>query len=197
MKTLKTGVLALIPTALFVLAACATTPSGEEDVAVMETPDGAVIIETFRTSAEVTAIDAEKRKVTLKTSDGKKTTFKAGPEVVNFDQIQVGDQVKATVTEEIAVSVRRDGEAPSDSAAGAVAVAPVGAKPGVLMADTVEVSAKITAIDAKHRKVTLEFADGTTKKVKVGKKADLTKVSPGDTVTIRLTEGIAIVVERA
>jgi len=67
MKTLKTGVCALIPAVMLALAACATTPKGEEDVAVMETPDGAVIIQTFRTTAEVTAIDAEKRKVTLRT----------------------------------------------------------------------------------------------------------------------------------
>ena len=50
-------------------------------------------------TATVTGIDAASRKVTLVTPEGKKTTVKCGPEVINFDQIRVGDQLKVTVTE--------------------------------------------------------------------------------------------------
>jgi len=45
--------------------------------------------------------------------------------------------------------------------------------------------------------VTFQFADGTTKILKVGEDADLTRVKPGDDVTVRVTEGIAILVEKA
>lgn len=193
-KTLRMA--ALTAMVLMALTSCATTPSGEGDVAIMETEDGAIMIETFTTTATVSAVDPATRKVKLTTPDGKETSFKAGPEVVNFDQIQVGDKITATVTEEVAISLTRGDVPPSASADTAVALAPIGSKPGVLMADTVEVTAKILAIDNKRRKVTLQFADGTTKKLKVGKAADLTKVKPGDGVNLRLTEGIAIVVEK-
>ena len=194
---MKSAAMVLMPMALVALASCATTMSGQEEVAVMKTKDGAIVIETFKTTAKVTAIDSNKRKLTLTTPDGKQTRFKAGPDVVNFDQIQIGDQVSATVTEELAVFLRKDGEPPSAGEATAVALAPVGAKPGMLMADTVEITAKISAIDTKHRKVTFQFEDGTTKEVKVGKDIHLDRVKPGDSVTVRMTEGIAILVEKA
>jgi hypothetical protein len=50
-------------------------------------------------------MNASKRKLTLVLSNGSKMTYKAGPEVVNFDQIQVGDQIKAVVTEEMAIFI--------------------------------------------------------------------------------------------
>lgn len=197
MKTNIVIGLALMPAALMLFTSCATPMSGEEDVAVMETKTGAIVIDTFTTTAKVEAIDGMKRKVTLETPDGKKTTFKAGPEVVDFDQLQIGDQVHATVTEELAVSIHPADAPPSEGEAMAVALAPVGAKPGVLMADTIEMTAKITAVDDKQRKVTFQFADGTIKELKVGKGADLSRVKPGDDVTVRVTEGIAILVEKA
>ena len=196
-KTWKMVALALIPVALIAFTSCATTMSGEGEVAVMETKDGAVMVETFTMTATVTAIDAIKRKVTLTTPDGKRTTFKAGPEVVNFNQIQIGDKVKAMVTEEIAVFLSRDNAPPSASETTVVALAPVGAKPGMLVADTIQITARIIAIDSNKRKVTLQFPDGRTKELKVRKTVDLTGLKPGDDVTMRLTEGIAIVVEKA
>jgi hypothetical protein len=197
MKTNNSTRLALLPVVLMALASCATTMSGEEDVAVMETKTGAIVVDTFTTDATVVALDGIKRKVTLETPDGKKTKFKAGPEVANFDQLQVGDQVHATVTEELALSLRPSDAPPSAAEAATVALTPVGAKPGMLMADTIEITVKITAVDSAQRKVTFEFADGTTKELKVGKEADLDRVKPGDDVIIRMTEGIAILVEKA
>lgn len=37
--------------------------------------------------------------------NGKKTTYKAGPEVINFDQIQIGDQLNVTEAEQLVVYV--------------------------------------------------------------------------------------------
>src|SRR5262249_31838303 len=159
---------ALLPAAMVAFTSCSTT-EGTEDVAAIETPGGAIIVDTLTTSAKVTCIDAAKRKLTLVFPDGKKTTYKCGPEVVNFPQIQVGDQVNAKLTEEAAIFIG-SGAPPSDVAGAGVALAPVGSKPGGEVVDTAQVTAKVTAVDAKHHKVTLQFADGTSKKVKVGKK---------------------------
>ena len=66
-----------------------------------------------------------------------------------------------------------EGETPTDSGAQLVALAPKGAKPGAFMAATTQVTARITDIDAEHRKATLQFEDGTTKTVPVRRDVDL------------------------
>jgi len=157
---------------------------------------GGVKIETRRVTATVTGIDKATRKVTLVTPDGTKQTFTAGPEVANFAQIEVGDKVKATVTEQLVVFVREPGQPSDDGAAAAVALAPLGEKPGALMASTVEITAKVKAIDVKHRKATLLFPDGTTKTFPVRPDVDITKHRVGDEVVIRATEAIAVSVEK-
>jgi hypothetical protein len=75
-----------------------------------------------------------------------------------------------------------------------VALAPVGAKPGGVMVATEQVTATVFTVDAKHRKVTLQFADGTTKTVKVGKQVNLANVKPGQDVTAQVSQGVALAV---
>jgi translation elongation factor P/translation initiation factor 5A len=197
-KLQKFATIVVMPAAMLALTSCSSTPQGEGTtmVAAQKGVPGGVIVDTYKVTATVTAVDAASRKVTLAMADGAKTTVKAGPEVVNFDQIQVGDQVKATVAEQLVVFVRKNGEPASDGEAAAVALAPVGAKPGVLMANTVEVTAKVEALDLEHRKATLRFPDGTSKTFKVRKDVDMTKAKLGDEVVIRTTEAVAITVEK-
>ena len=189
----------LLTVTMLALTSCATTCcTGKDvtaDVTVIETPDGAIVVETFTTTAKVVAIDAAKRKITLVSPSGNKRTYTAGPEVANFGQIQVGDQVRAVVTEEAAVFIG-SGAPPSAMVGAGVALAPVGAKPGGMMVETAQVTAKVTAVDVAKRKITFELPDGTSKKVKVGKKIDLSAVQPGDNVTVQVSEGVALGVEK-
>jgi translation elongation factor P/translation initiation factor 5A len=196
-KLIKFAAVAVVPAAFLVLASCKST-GGESTtiVAAQKGVPGGVIVETYQTTATVTGIDADKRKVTLITPDGTKTTFKAGPEVANFNQIQVGDQVKATVAEQLVVVLRKPGQQAAEGEAAAVGLAPEGAKPGMFMAETVQVDAKVTAINLKHHKATLLFPDGKSQTFKVRDDVDLTKVALGQNVTIRTTEAMAIVVEK-
>jgi len=194
-KMFKWPIAALFGSCLLALISCSPAISGQEEVVAMTMPDGAIIVDTVTTTATVTAIDTAKRKLTLVFEGGAKTTYKAGPEVVNFPQIQVGDKVKATVTEEAAIYIGH-GAPPSEMVGNSVALAPMGAKPGGIMVDTMQVTAKVTAVDAKARKVSLEFPDGTTKKVRVGKQVDLAAVKPGDDVTVQVSEGIALAVQK-
>lgn len=185
----------LLSATLLAIPSC-STPNGVEEVTVLETPDGAAIVETFVTQATVTGIDAAKRKVTLVFPNGSKTTYKAGPEVANFSQIQVGDQVRATVTEEVAVFIGQ-GAPPSALVGAGVALAPVGAKPGGVFVETAQVTARVTAINAKRHKVTLQLPDGSSKTVKLGKKVDLNNVRLGEDVTLQVSEGLALSVSKA
>jgi hypothetical protein len=192
---IKSITLALLPAAILAFTACATKMEGVGETTVIETADGAIIVDTFTTTATVTGIDSAKRKVTLVSPKGTKSTYVAGPEVVNFAQIRIGDQVRATVTEEVAIFIG-SGAPPSAMVGAGVALAPVGAKPGGVVVETTQVTVKVTAVDAKSRKVTFQLPDGTTKQVKVGKKVDLSAVRPGDNVTVQVSEGLAIIVER-
>jgi hypothetical protein len=159
---------------------------------VTEGVPGGSVVRTYELQATVAAIDKATRKVTLVDAAGIKTTVKAGPEVVNFDQIRVGDQLKITAAQELVVSVAGEGETPSDGGAQMVAVAPKGAKPGGMMVGTTQVTAKVTAIDADNHEATLQFEDGTTHTVAVRPDVDLSKRQVGDKVVIRTTEALAI-----
>jgi len=50
-------------------------------------------------------------------------------------------------------------------------------------------------VDTKTRKVTFELPDGR-KTVKVGKQVDLATVMPGDNVTVQISEGLTLAVEK-
>lgn len=192
--TMKWAAFSLLVVAALGLTACSSMHGTEESEAI-ETPDGAILVDTFTTTATVLAVDGANRKVTLQTADGHKTKYKCGPDVVNFNQIQVGDKVKVVVTEQAAVYLGA-GAPPSDVAGAGVALAPVGAKPGGVVVGTMQATAEVVAVNAKKHKVTLKLSDGTTKTVKVGKKVNLAAVQPGLDVTVQLTEGLAISVQK-
>jgi hypothetical protein len=134
--------------------------------------------------------------VTLLSPDGFKTTVKAGPDVINFDQIRVGDQLKVTATEELVVRLADPGESAEDQADAVVALAPMGAKPGGLAAETVQIIGTVTAIDAANRTATLKFEDGASKTFPVREDVDLAQRKIGDKVVFQVTEMIAIEIEQ-
>jgi Cu/Ag efflux protein CusF len=195
---LNPAVLALLPAALLAFSSCSTEPKhqGVGYEVIQPGQPGGVRVKTYQETATVTGIDKATRKVTLVTKDGTKSTVKCEPDVANFAQIEVGDQVKAAVTEQLVVFVRRPGEPSGDGAAGVVALAPIGAKPGGVMANIEEITAKVKAIDLKHRKATLLFPDGTSHTFAVRPDVDMTKHSVGDEVVFSTTEAVAISVEK-
>jgi hypothetical protein len=163
---------------------------------VAEGVPGGGVVATYELKASVAAIDKASRKVTLVDAAGIKKTVKAGPEVINFDQIRVGDQLKITATEELVVYVAGAGETSSDGGAQLVALSPKGAKPGAIMAETTRVTAKVTAINGEQHRATLQFEDGTTRVVAVRPDVDLSKQKVGDSVVIRITDALAIQVAK-
>jgi len=186
--------------AMLTLTSCSSDQpaqgQGASFVATQPGVPGGVIINTYQITATVKAINAEDRKVTLTDADGKDAVIKCGPEVVNFPQIQVGDQVKATVTEQLVVAMATDAGTQGNAAATAVALAPVGAKPGGMVAQTVQVTATVAAIDLKHHRATLEFPDGSKKTFAVRPDVDLTQRAVGEKVVIQATESVAISVQK-
>lgn len=169
---------------------CRTGPKVE--TTVEEGPGSVVVVQTIRMQATVTAIDATNRTLTLKPRHGESKTVKLGEDAVNFRQVRVGDEVHAFLIEETAVTLVSGGAPASVGGVAAVALAPEGEKPAVVMADTVEATATVVAIDGHEHTVTLQFADGSIEEVNVPKSRDLSKVGLGDSVRIQLTEALAI-----
>ena len=198
---LNLTMLALLSAALFALTSCSSTPPPPPDqasagLAYTEGVPGGVAVATHKMIAHVTDLDTANRKVTLLTADGKKTTVKCGPEIINFDQIRVGDQLKVRVVEELVAYLAEAGAPPSDGGAAVVLLAPKGARPGGVVAAVEQVTAKVTAIDLKKHQATLQFPDGSTKTIAVRKDVDLTKRRVGEEVVIRYTEAVALSVEK-
>lgn len=190
--------LVAFPVVAAVLAACGGNKvQGTETAGVAALPGGgAVVVETFTSTATISALNTKDRKVTLEFPDGKKTTFKASPDMVNYNQLQVGDKVNAVVSEQAVIWLSKNGGPPASAADAGAVLAPVGAKPGGIAVATIAVTATITAIDQAKGKVTLQFDTGKPQTMKLGKGADLTGVSVGDQVNAIVTEGVALTVTR-
>ena len=163
---------------------------------VQEGVPGGEVINTSTIRATVTGIDPDKRRIMFVTPSGEKFSTVAGPAVVNFDQIRIGDQLLVTATEEVVIRMAKSGEKVGDEADATIGVAPIGARPGMSMTETVQVVATVTAIDTKKHKATLRFPDGATKTIKVRKDVDLSKHSVGEKVVIRSTESFAVKIEK-
>jgi len=186
---------------VFTLTSCtsvSTPPPAETSSAsaYQEGVPGGIIVNTLDVSARVTAIDKANRKVTLLAPDGETFTVKVGPAAINFNQVGVGDWVNLTVTEELVVYLNEGGESGNDESAALVALAPKGAQPGGLIAETTQITGTVTAIDLEKRTATLRFEDGSTKTFPVRSDVDLTKRKVGEQVVFRITEMIAISVEK-
>jgi hypothetical protein len=195
MKT-KTTIMTVIPALMLGFAGYAQSPSGTAEAKTKTGAEAAIEVGAITATSKVTAVDAAKRTVTLTNDAGESNTYKLGKNVRNFDQIKVGDQVKATLLESVAVAVSKSGAPPDTGAQGVVAVAPKGAMPGVIMAKTRQVTAKIVSVDTAARAVTVEGPMGGKPTIKVGPNVNLGELQMGDNVTLRVTDALAIRVEK-
>lgn len=189
---------AVLATASPLFTSCSSSLTAEKSSSSEVKPGvpGGKVTETTQLNATVTAIDAAKRKVTLVTRANEKFTVTAGPEVVNFPQIRVGDQLKVTSTEELVVRMAKPGEKVIEDGTADVTLAAEGKKPGMGVTTTAKTVATVTNINTKSRKVTLQFSDGSTDTVKVRDDIDLTKHKVGEKVVFQMKEAFAIRMEK-
>jgi hypothetical protein len=193
---IKMTVIAAIPALMLVFAGYAQEPSASPKAKAKPDAEGAIEVGAITATSKVTAVDAAKRTVTLVNEAGETNTYKLGKNVRNFDQIKVGDEVKATLLESLAITVSKSSAPPNAGERGVVAVAPKGAMPGVLTAKTRQITAKIVSVDPQARTVTVEGPAGGTPTIKVGPKVNLDELQKGDDVTLRVTDALAIRVEK-
>ncbi len=195
MKFAPLTVAALAASVVFA-ASAQQAPTTSSSVTV--TPGKAVATSTTTASAVIVAIDATYRVVTLKTASGKTVEVVAGPEVKNFDQLKVGQKVKATYGEALSLELKKGGGKPltMSEKGGGVAAAP-GAQPGAAGARQLTILADVVKVDTKTHPVTLKGPGGNTVDLHVEDPEQLKNIKKGDQVEAVYTEGVAVTVEPA
>lgn len=188
--------LALLSLACASNAAPPSAPSAARMTHYEEGVPGGSVVDTVKVSARVVAIDYKTRHATLLGPDGNEFTVKVGPAAVNFDQVQVGDQVNATVTRELVIAVLDPEASAKDVSAALVALAPKGAQPGGVMAQTTRLNGTVTGIDPVKHTATLRFADGSSETFPVRPDIELTDDRIGQRVVFQVTEMVALDVEK-
>lgn len=186
----------LMLTAGFVVAVAVSMPGAAQTGAVVveKGPGVASAAQTVKFTAAITAINSATREITLKGSQGREVTLVAGPQVKNFAQMKVGDQVTAEYVEALTLELKKGG----GKAVGVTEQAGAkGAKPGDLPAGVagrqVKIVADVVDVNPSTQTLTLRGAKETVE-LKVRDPAQFKLVAKGDQVEATYTQAVAIAV---
>jgi hypothetical protein len=173
---------ALLVAATLALTGCWTAPvASVQPKGEPRLIQDAIVVEFVKTPAIVRSVDATARSIVLSTpGDSAAVSYRVGPGVRNLDQIKVGDGVRATITEELAVYVLRDGRL----------LGPGG------VPEAIASNARVLSVDPSYRLLTLQFPNGHTEKLKVHRRVRLDEMAAGDAVVIRPVEILALRVRK-
>jgi Cu/Ag efflux protein CusF len=159
--------------------------------------EAVIAAETLTLTAKVDSVDHAKRVVTLREPDGRVVRAKVDPAVRNFDQVKAGDTVVMRYRESVALEIVRGGGPAGATVEAVGARAAPGQKPAGVVAERVRLVAKVRAIDAAKRRVTLEEPTGRIHVLPVQNAASLQGLKVGDDVEVVITEVLAMAVEPA
>ena len=140
--------------------------------------------QTVTVAGTVETIDTSKRAVNIRTADGKFVALDVPASAKRFDELKVGDKVKATYNNNVMVRVKTPGEAAIDSADTASTMGKE-ARPGGTASTVRTMTATIADIDKSASSMTFVGPNGwkysrrvvdpkVFDQVKVGDKVDIT-----------------------
>ncbi len=179
--------------AAVLLAPPAFAQSGGAVVATA--PGKAAIAETVKINAKITAVDRSTRDVTLQGPQGNVITVTAGPEVKNFDQIKVGDQVELRYIEALTLELKKGGGlVVGRTQKGDAASAKKGEQPGGAIGRQVTIVADVVAVDPAKQMVTLKGPKQTVD-LRVPDPEQFKLIAKGDQIEAKYTQAIAVAVE--
>jgi hypothetical protein len=177
--------------------AAAVTPPAPTTVGSTTESEGRVERREVTTvTATVVSVDQKKREVTLRGSEGNVETVHVGDEVRNLPQVHKGDRVVVKYYESLAFELNKHGK-PGVTSAAAADRAPLGAKPGAAVGETITITATVTKVDRANSTVSLKGPKGRTAVVHVKEPRRLEMVKKGDKIDVTYTEALAIAVEPA
>jgi hypothetical protein len=192
-KLLKFTATLIIPAVLLGLVGCKAPPANP--LATQSSPSlagGKTVVNTSREKAVVTDLVPAKSTLTLRSSAGTTTRCKVAPEVANLAQIQVGEKVRATVTDATAIFLVKNGPPPGPGASVTVPGSAEAGQPASVVLETTDSRAKVINVDRSYRLLKLQYADGSRKEYKVALPDTLLGVQNGDEAVVRTTEPLAI-----
>ncbi len=194
-ERLACAMFAVFVGALGAQAQTPTPPSATDLVATA--PGKAAAVSTTEVTATITAVDAAKRTVTLKRHDGTKTTIDVPDEVKNFDQIKVGDTVRAQYTMALALELKKGPvtKGPPTEEREVTAPPAAGEKPGRAVGRKVTAIADVIAVDTAKHVVTLKGPRGNEVDLDVHDPEQLKNIQVGDHVQVTYIEALALSVE--
>lgn len=152
--------------------------------------DSAVAVKETEAVVTVTKVDKEKRTVTFRGPKGNLGTLTVPKEGQNFDQVKAGQQYRMKYVEAVALEIRKGGK-PAASTSEQVKVSPKGAKPGGIMAQTLQVSGVVDAIDFTDRYIAVRGPKQTLS-LKVADDVPLDQLAIGDLISVTHTAALAI-----
>lgn len=157
---------------------------------------GQTTIYQVTTTNTVVSVDTAARTIVMRAPDGRTVTYKAGPEIANLAAFKVGDPVKSTVIEEVGVSIAAPNAPLSTTENPVVARQRDNPTLTAMPVTTVKFTAKILSFDYVLRAVALQMSDGTTRIIRVRQAINLGDFNVGDNVTVRMSEAMAIKLEK-
>ena len=160
-------------------------------VAHAQVKDRALAVQETEAVVTVTKVDQKARTVTFRGPKGNLATLAVPPESQNLDQVKPGQQYRIKYVESMIIEVRKGGK-PSAGAGEAVKLAPKGAKPGGVVARTVQITGVVDAIDYTNRYVAVRGPKGNVLSAKVADDVKLEQFNAGDTIIVMYTEALAI-----
>jgi len=189
----------LLTAAGIVVAATLAWPAMAQTGGVIagSVPGKAGVADTVKMTATITAIDKATRDITLKGPQGKEVVLTAGPDVKNFDQLKVGDQVTAQYVEALTLELKKGGglvvaRTEKDGAASAKP----GEKPAGAVGRQVTIVADVVDVNAAKQSITLRGPQRTVELL-IRDPAQFKLVAKGDQVEAQYTQAFAIAVEPA
>ncbi len=158
---------------------------------------GVKMSDSMSVMADVVAIDKAARAMTLRGPEGNDITIKVPPTDPHFDEVEVGDKVKVEYQQSVALYLDKAGDKPETTAESVMATSPKGTQPKAVIAEAVDISAKVLAIDREKRTLTLEMTDGRKVTTRVDESLPgFENVKVGDLIHARITEAVALSLEK-
>jgi hypothetical protein len=151
---------------------------------------GAMVGSITTTSATVQKIDKANRQVTLMGPEGRIFDAKAGPDV-NLDRLHVGDPVKATYFEAVAVAIQ-------SAAAGAPKMTATTVQRAGVTASQATVTARILSVDPARNSIVIRGPLGGESTLTVedpALQARLRQIKPGEDFDVTYMQAVALTIE--
>lgn len=184
--------IAPIAVALVLAAAPLCSTMAAEGVLVESRPGAVSVGQSTQLTGTIARIDADSREVTVVGTDGRETVIACGPEVKNFDRLNVGDVVEMETTQALALELRKGSSAEvSRTIERATASASPDETPGGTAGVRMRVIAEVMAVDADTQTVTLRGPERTMD-LAVKDPKQFQNIAVGDRIEATYVEAMAV-----